>query len=460
MTITHESGISSAEREVRESARKRARSLSFLAGFGNEHSSEALPGALPVGQNQPQRPAYGTYIELLSVTGFVETRQNTRRSWLYRILPSAVHDPFTRIDNGNLLTPPFTDVPLEPNHQYWEPRPAPPAGTDFVDGLWTLGGNGSPAERIGSAIHLYTANTSMTDRVFGNADGELLIVPEQGGLLIHTELGLLSVEPGFIALIPRAIKFRVEILGAEADGDELEFVRGYVIENYGTPFILPELGFVGQSGMANPRDFLAPVAAYDDRKTAFEVIQKVDGNLWTATYDHSPLDVVAWHGNAVPYVYNLAHYQTLGPLNFDHADPSLFTALTSTTPIPGANNIDFAVLGQRWIVQEHTFRPAYYHRNVSTEYGGVIKTAGQYGAGFQPGMSALTSMLTPHGNGANIWEHATNEELEPQKTGDDLVIMVETSLPIRITSQAAQALAHTDDETLSGRHTLKSHFKK
>jgi len=240
VTITHESGISSAEREVRESARKRARSLSFLAGFGNEHSSEALPGALPVGQNQPQRPAYGTYVELLSVTGFVETRQNTRRSWLYRILPSAVHDPFTRIDNGNLLTPPFTDVPLEPNHQYWEPRPAPPAGTDFVDGLWTLGGNGSPAERIGSAIHLYTANTSMTDRVFGNADGELLIVPEQGGLLIHTELGLLSVEPGFIALIPRAIKFRVEILGAEADGDELEFVRGYVIENYGTPFILPE----------------------------------------------------------------------------------------------------------------------------------------------------------------------------------------------------------------------------
>jgi homogentisate 1,2-dioxygenase len=459
MTITPER-VTTAEREVRDAARKKAESLTYMAGFGNEHSSEALPGALPIGQNQPQRPAYGTYVELLSVTGFVEIRQNTRRTWLYRIMPSVVHDPFTRIDNGTLLTPPFTDVPLEPNHLYWQPRPAPPAGTDFVAGLWTLGGNGSPAERNGSAIHLYTANTSMTDRVFSNADGELLIVPEQGGLLIHTELGLLSVEPGELALIPRAIKFRVEILGAATDESEPDFVRGYVVENYGTPFSLPELGFVGQSGMANPRDFRAPIAAYDDRKIPFEVIHKVDGNLWTATYDHSPLDVIAWHGTAVPYVYNLYHYQAMGPLNFDHPDPSLLTVLTSTTPIPGANNVDFVVAGPRWVVQEHTFRPAYYHRNVSSEYAGVIKSGGGWGGAFQPGVSALTSMLTAHGNGADIWEYATNAELVPQKAENDLMIVVETNMAFRITSQASQTLGHTDDETLGGRYTLKSHFKK
>jgi homogentisate 1,2-dioxygenase len=460
MTITPDR-VSTTEREVRAAARKRAASLTYMAGFGNEHSSEALPGALPIGQNQPQRPPYGTYVELLSVTGFVETRQNTRRSWLYRILPSAVHEPFTRIDNGTLLAPPFTDVPLEPNLLYWDPRPAPPAGTDFVDGLWTLGGNGSPAERDGSAIHLYTANTSMTDRVFSNVDGELLIVPEQGGLLIHTELGLLSVEPGELALIPRAVKFRLEILGPATEGDdEPEFIRGYVIENYGTAFVLPELGYLGQSGVSNPRDFRAPVAAYDDRTEPVQVIHKVDGNLWNATYDHSPLDVVAWHGTVAPYVYNLHHFQMFGPVNFDHPDPSMATALTSTTAIPGANNVDFAIAGPRWIVSEHTFRPAYYHRNVSTEYLGVVKVGADWGGGFQPGVSALTSMLTPHGNGQTAWEYATNAELVPEKTGTDLMFMVETSMPFRITSQAAQSLGHTDDETLGGHYTLKPHFKK
>lgn len=445
------------EHDVRARARERAASLTYLPGFGNEHSTEALVGALPIGQNSPQRPAYGLYAELLSVTGFVELRQNTRRAWLYRIRPSAVRPPYARIDNGTLLTPPFTDVPIEPNLLYWSPRPAPAAGTDFISGLWTFGGNGGPNQRNGVAIHLYTADTSMTDRVFSNADGELMIVPEQGGLLIHTEMGLLSVEKGSIALIPRSMKFRVEILSGASGDDGPGFVRGYVFENFGTPFTLPELGFVGQSGMANPRDFRAPVAAYDDSESPVEVVHKVDGNLWAATYDHSPLDVVAWHGTSVPYVYDLSHYQVIGPLNFDHPDPSLLTVLTSTTAIPGANNVDFGVASPRWIVTEGTFRPAYYHRNVNTEFAGVIESTADFGGGFIEGVTTLTSTLTPHGPGADVWEGATNAELFPQKA-DGMLFVVETNLQLPLTAQAAQAVGYTDDETLSGRNTAPRHF--
>jgi homogentisate 1,2-dioxygenase len=457
MTVTP--NRTDAEHDVREGARKRASSLSYLPGFGNEHSSEALPGALPVGKNSPQNPAFGLYAELLSGTGFVELRHNTRRTWMYRIRPSVTHPPFSRIDNGTLHTPPFTDIPTEPNLLFWHPRPAPAPGTDFVSGLWTLGGNGSPGERNGMALHLYTADTSMTDRVFSNADGELLIVPERGGLLIHTELGLLSVEPGFIALIPRAMKFRVEILEPTTEDEELGFVRGYVLENFGSAFSLPELGFVGQSGMANARDFQAPVAAYDDSESDVEVIHKLDGNLWSSTYDHSPLDVVAWHGNSVPFVYNLYHFQVLGALNFDHPDPSLLTALTSTTAISGANNIDIAFAGPRWLVTEDTFRPAYYHRNVSSEYAGVIKSTPAFGPAFEPGIGGLTNMLTPHGSGNDIWEFGSNAELAPQKL-DGLMFLLETNLPIRLTSQAGQAVGHIDDETMSGRSTLQSNFGK
>ena len=273
-----------SEAAVREDARKRAAGLSYSTGFGNEHSSEALVGALPVGRNNPQRPAYGLYTELFSETAFAELRHNTRRTWLYRIRPSIVHPPFERIDNGTLLAPPFTENPVEANTLFWAPRPAPAPGTDFVSGLWTVGGNGDPAQRSGMAMHLYTADTSMTDRAFSNADGELLIVPELGSLLIHTELGLLSVEPGEIALLPRGMKFRVEIQSAAEANDAPSFIRGYVLENFGTPFSLPELGFIGQSGMANPRDFRVPAAAYEDAERPVEVIHKVGGNLWRATY--------------------------------------------------------------------------------------------------------------------------------------------------------------------------------
>jgi homogentisate 1,2-dioxygenase len=267
MTITPE-GIRT-EAQVREQARKRAASLSYSTGFGNEHSSEALPGTLPEGRNNPQRPAHGLYTELLSGTAFTELRPITRRTWFYRIRPSIAHPTFQRIDHKTLLTPPFTEVPVEPRLLFWAPRPAPAPGTDFVSGLWTVGGNGDPGLRNGMALHYYTADTSMTDHVFSNADGEMLIMPELGGLLIHTELGLLSVEPGSVALIPRGVKFRVEILGAAGQEEAPSFVRGYVCENFGTPFALPELGLIGATGLANARDFRAPVAAFDDEERPF-----------------------------------------------------------------------------------------------------------------------------------------------------------------------------------------------
>ncbi|WP_420894457.1 homogentisate 1,2-dioxygenase [Streptomyces cinnamoneus] len=269
-----------------EQARKAAEALTYLSGFGNEHGSEAVPGALPQGRNSPQRAPLGLYAEQLSGSAFTEPRQHNHRSWLYRIRPSAAHPPFTRLDAGAVRGAPFTETVPDPNRLRWDPLPEPPAGTDFLAGLWTLGGNGDAAQRTGMAVHLYAASASM-DRVFSDADGELLIVPEQGGLLLRTEFGLLRAEPGHVALIPRGVRFRVELLDATA--------RGYVCENHGRPFTLPDLGPIGANGLANPRDFLAPVAAYEDVDGPVEVVNKFCGNLWSATYDHSPLDVVAWH---------------------------------------------------------------------------------------------------------------------------------------------------------------------
>ena len=296
----------------------------------------------------------------------------------------------------------------------------------------------------------------MTDRVFSNADGELLIVPDQGSLLIHTELGPLSVEPGSIAVIPRAIKFRVEIQAGDTPGTP-GFVRGYVCENFGTPFGLPELGFIGQSGLANPRDFRAPVAAYDDTEGAVEVVHKLGGRLWSATYDHSPLDVVAWHGTGVPYVYDLHNFQVLSSANYDHVDPSRYTVLTSQTATPGLGNVDFVAVLPEWLVQEHTFRPPYFHRNVSSELVGIVEQP-RSGPGYDPGSLALTNMLTPHGLGAASWEGATNAPEQPVKT-DGLMVMLETQWPIKRTAQAIHAVSDRDETRLDA-DQLQSHFRR
>ncbi|GAA0456345.1 homogentisate 1,2-dioxygenase [Streptomyces sp. NPDC046215] len=418
-----------------EQARKPAGGPAHLAGFGNEHSSEAVPGALPHGRNSPQRAPLGLYAEQLSGSAFTEPRHTNRRSWLYRIRPSAAHPPFTRTGNGGLASAPFTDAVPDPNRLRWDPLPEPPAGTDFLAGLWTLGGNGDVTQRTGMAVHLYAANTSMTDRVFSDSDGELLIVPERGGLLLHTEFGLLRAEPGHVALIPRGVRFRVELPDGAA--------RGYVCENYGQPFTLPDLGPIGANGLANARDFLAPVAAFEEDERPVEVVNKFCGNLWSATYDHSPLDVVAWHGNLVPYVYDLRRFNVIGSISYDHPDPSIFTVLTSPSDTPGLAGVDFVVFAPRWLVGEDTFRPPYFHRNVMSEYMGLIegaydaKTAGK--GGFVPGGGSLHNMMSAHGPDRDTFEKASAAELRPQKVDDGLAFMFETRWPITTTGRARTA---------------------
>ncbi|WP_329319741.1 homogentisate 1,2-dioxygenase [Streptomyces sp. NBC_01262] len=420
--------------------------LPYSPGFGNEHLSEAVPGALPTGRNSPQRPPMGLYAEQFSGTAFTEPRHLNRRTWLYRIRPSAAHPSFRRIGNGALRSAPFQDLEPDPNRLRWGPAPLPDAPTDFVEGLTTIGGNGDVMRRQGIGIHCYAANRSMDDRVFSSADGELLIVPEHGALLLRTELGLLDVEPGHIALVPRGLRMRVEL--------RQDTARGYVCENYGPPLRLPELGTIGANGLASPRDFLAPVAAYEDRDgEPVEVINKFGGNLWAATYDHSPLDVVAWHGTHVPYVYDLRRFNVLGTISHDHPDPSIFTVLT-------APDIDFAVFAPRWLVGEDTFRPPYFHRNVMSEFMGLIE--GAYDAkasgegGFVPGGASLHNMMSAHGPDRTTFEAASAAELRPQKIDDGLAFMFETRWPIVPTAHAMGA-AHLQpgyDDVWSGLERL------
>jgi len=338
----------------------------YQTGFGNEFATEAVAGVLPTGQNSPQRVEHGLYAEQLSGSAFTAPRHRNRRSWLYRIRPAAQHSPFAELSHATFHNR-FHEAPATPNQMRWDPLPMPSHPTDFVEGLVTLGGNGSAEEQAGVGIHLYCANRSMQGRYFYNADGELLIVPQQGRLRIRTELGVVEVEPLEIAVVPRGIRFLVELPDGEA--------RGYVAENFGAPLHLPDLGPIGANGLAHPRDFLTPVAAYEDLDGDFALVAKFQGALWSASIDHSPLDVVGWHGNYAPYKYDLRRFNTIGSIAVDHPDPSIFTVLTSASDTPGTANMDFAIFPPRWLVAEHTFRPPYFHRNVASEFMGLIDGA-------------------------------------------------------------------------------------
>ncbi|MBV8739093.1 MAG: homogentisate 1,2-dioxygenase [Alphaproteobacteria bacterium] len=406
----------------------------YLSGFSNEQASEALPGMLPEGQNAPQRHPRGLYTEQISGTAFTAPRKDNRRSWLYRIRPSAAHPAYRRIDNGLMRSAPFEEAEPPPNRLRWAPLPFPETLADFIDGLVTIGGNGDAGLRSGIAAHVYCATKPMERRVFFNADGELLIVPQQGRVLLGTEFGEIEAAPGEIAVIPRGVKFRVGLLNGKA--------CGYLCENYGELFRLPELGAIGANGLANPRDFLTPAAAYEERDERFEVIVKFAGNLWATEIDHSPLDVVAWHGNYAPYKYDLARFNTLGTISFDHPDPSIFTVLTAPSEIPGTANCDFVIFPPRWLVAEHTFRPPWFHRNVMNEFMGLVH--GVYDAkteGFVPGGMSLHNCMSAHGPDAMTYEKASTAELQPQKIENTLAFMFEARFPIRPTRFALETPA-------------------
>jgi homogentisate 1,2-dioxygenase len=424
--------------------------VGYQSGFGNEFATEALPGALPVGQNSPQRAPYGLYAEQVSGTAFTAPRSHNRRSWLYRIRPGAMHMPFERIHNRGIESR-FDETPTPPNQLRWDPLPMPTQPTDFVDGWVTMAGNGSPDAMTGCAIHLYAANRSMQGRFFYCADGELLIVPQQGRLRLATEFGIVDIEPQEIAIMPRGCRFRVELPDGSA--------RGYICENYGALLRLPDLGVIGSNGLANPRDFLTPNAWYEDVDGDFELVAKFSGNLWSARINHSPLDVVAWHGSYAPCKYDLRRFNAIGSISYDHPDPSIFLVLQSPSDTPGVDSIDFAIFPPRWLAAENTFRPPWFHRNVASEFMGLIH--GAYDAkaeGFVPGGASLHNCMTGHGPDAETFEKASRADTgKPNKVADTMAFMFETRNLIKPTRGALES-AQLQAEYFRCWQTIKKNF--
>ena len=406
--------------------------LDYQSGFGNEFATEALPGALPEGQNSPQKVPYDLYAELISGTAFTQPRNDNLRTWMYRLRPSARHGKFRPVDNGLWRTPDFEEGVLSPQQMRWSPISIPETDTDLILGMQTLGGNGNAKNQVGIGIHIYCANKSMADRYFYNADGEMLFVPQKGRVHLATEMGVLEVSPNQIAVVPRGIKFRADL----PDGPS----RGYVCENFGAPLRLPDLGPIGSNGLANARDFLSPVASFEDLEGDFELVAKFNGNLWSCDIGHSPLDIVAWHGNLAPYKYDLANFMAIGSISFDHPDPSIFTVLTSPSGPAGLANVDFVIFPPRWMVAENTFRPPWYHRNFMSEFMGLVH--GKYDAkeeGFVPGGASLHNMHSAHGPDLETYEKSTSSDLTPMHLAETMAFMFETRYPIELTDWGANS---------------------
>ncbi len=425
----------------------------YLSGFGNGFETEALPGALPVGRNSPQRCAYGLYAEQLSGAPFTAPRARNERSWLYRIRPTIAHWNTLRAAPARLWrSAPCLEVQLPPAPMRWSPVDLPREKIDFLHGVQTITTAGDAAAQTGMAVHIYGITASMQSRYFYDADGELLFVPQQGGLCLRTEFGVIEIEPGEIAVVPRGVKMAVELPEGSAGA------RGYICENYGAAFTLPERGPIGANCLANPRDFLTPVAAFEDIDAPGELYVKWGGAMWVSDISHSPLDVVAWHGNYAPYKYDLRRFSPVGPLLFDHADPSIFTVLTSPSETPGTANVDFVCFPDRWLVAENTFRPPWYHMNIMSEFMGLIY--GQYDAkpqGFAPGGFSLHNTMLPHGPDREAFEGASQAALAPRKLEGTMAFMFETRFMQRVTAHAA-GLPELQAEYGSYGNMLTKHF--
>ncbi|MCY4303793.1 MAG: homogentisate 1,2-dioxygenase [Aestuariivita sp.] len=404
----------------------------YLSGFNNTHSTQAVEGALPIGRNSPQKPPLGLYAEQLSGTAFTAPRAENKRSWLYRILPSVKHGTgFEEVDIGLIRTAPCRESNLPSMQLRWQPLPIPTEGdVDFLAGLRTIATCGDAAMQSGMASHVYIANTSMKNRYLHNADGEFLIVPQENSIKLLTEFGIIITEPGEIVVVPRGVKFQVHLVEGS--------IRGYICENYGTAMTLPERGPIGANCLANSRDFLYPVAAYEDRQEPCELYLKVQGRMFRTQLAQSPLDVVAWHGNYAPYKYNLRRFAPVGATLFDHPDPSIFTVLTALSDTPGTANVDFVIFPERWLVMEDSFRPPWYHMNVMSEFMGLIY--GVYDAkpgGFVPGGMSLHNPLIAHGPDTEAFNKASEKDLAPEKLAGTMAFMFETRYMLNPTKYAA-----------------------
>lgn len=428
-----------------------SQTIRYLHGLGNHLQSEAENGVLIKGRNSPQNVPFGLYSEQLSGSAFTSTRHMNLRSWLYRIHPSVVHDTFQLLEQNKIQNPPF-QAHTPPTQMRWDPMPYPKTHTDFLSGIHTFMGNGSIEMQAGAAIHLYAANISMEKKYFYNADGEMLIVPQEGTLRFKTEFGLLDVSPTEIIVIPRGIKFQVELLDHKA--------RGYICENFGSPFRLPELGLIGANGLAQARDFQIPHAAYEHTENSCQLIAKFQGKLWQANINHSPLNVVAWHGNYYPYKYDLNLFNVINSVSFDHPDPSIFTVLSSPSHLPNIANVDFVIFPPRWMVTHDTFRPPYFHRNIMSEFMGLIK--GSYDAkenGFSPGGSSLHNCMSAHGPDADAYFKAVSAELKPEYYDGGLAFMFESRQVWQL-SEFAYDATFRQQNYLACWEGLVSHFKE
>uniref|UniRef100_A0A6B0VBL3 Homogentisate 1,2-dioxygenase n=1 Tax=Ixodes ricinus TaxID=34613 RepID=A0A6B0VBL3_IXORI len=418
-------------------------SLQYLTGFGNEFASEdpRCPGALPEGQNNPQDCPYGLYAEQLSGTAFMTPRQTNRRSWLYRICPSVQHPPYSQYPTKTTID--WSTNKPNPSQMLFKPFDIPEptkSAVDFVDGLNTFSGAGDPKTRHGMAIHIYCCNTSMKDKAMSNADGDFMIIPQQGALFILTEFGRLHVEPNEICVIQQGMHFQVHVSGPS---------RGYLLEVYDNHFILPDLGPIGANGLANPRDFKTPTAWFEDREVSnFTLVNKYQGLFFQTILDHSPFDVVAWHGNYVPYKYDLANFVAVSSVSFDHSDSSIFTLLTCPSANLGKALVNITIFRPRWSVADHTFRPPFYHRNSMSEFMGLIST--EYKPGekrFQPGGATFHGMMASHGVGAEWYEYNRTVELIPKRVGEgSMAFMIESSLNMTVTKWAEHDCGKLDPD--------------
>ncbi len=423
-----------------QAAQETALTPGYMPGFGNDFETEALPGALPQGRNSPQKCNYGLYGEQLSGTAFTAPSHQNERTWCYRIRPSVKHSHrYRKIDLPLWNTAPNVVPDVISVGQYrWDPVPHSDAPLTWLSGMRTMTTAGDVNTQTGMASHIYLVTASMEDTYFYSADSELLIVPQEGQLRFFTELGIIDLAPQEIAVIPRGLLYRVEVLNGPA--------RGFVCENYGQTFALPSRGPIGANCLANRRDFKTPVAAFEDRETPSRVVIKWCGQFHETEIGHSPLDVVAWHGNYAPYKYNLNDYCPVGAILFDHPDPSIYTVLTAPSGVEGTANIDFVLFRDRWNVAEDTFRPPWYHKNIMSELMGNIY--GQYDAkpqGFVPGGMSLHNMMLPHGPDKEAFEKASNATLEPQKLANTMSFMFETRFPQHLTQFAAQEAPLQDD---------------
>ena len=425
--------------------------LAYLTGFGNDFETERLPGALPVGRNSPQKCPYGLYAEQLSGSPFTAPRATNQRTWFYRIRPSVLHGArFSRVEGGHWRTAPCASPEMPPGQLRWGPTPIPNTPMTLVEGIHSMTTAGDAGAQAGMGAHVYLATASMKDAYLVNADAEMLFVPQQGALRFVTECGIIEAAPGEIVAIPRGMKMRAELV----DGP----VRGYMCENYGGAFRLPERGPIGANCLANSRDFLTPVAAYEDREAPSTLYLRNRGVLWKTQIGHSPLDVVAWHGNYAPYKYDLRRFSPVGAVLFDHPDPSIYTVLTAPSDTPGMANIDLVIFPERWMTAENTFRPPWYHVNIMSEFMGLIY--GQYDAkphGFVPGGMSLHNSMLPHGPDVDAFEHASNVKLEPAKLAGTMAFMFETRFAQNVTDYAASSPTLQADyaDCWSG---LKKHF--